>query len=273
MARADAGWSAPPARLALHAHQVHVWRAALDRPPEETRALARLLAAEERERAASFRFARDRDRYVVGRATLRLILARYTGCDPAGLVFRLGPHGKPALERTAGAEGTEAPHFNVAHADGLALYAVARGRRVGVDLERMRPIADAEQIAARFFAPRECAALAAMAPDARLRPFFACWTRKEAYVKATGDGLSRPLDGFAVTLAPGEPAALLDVADDPAEVERWRLAALAPARGYIGALAVEGSGWRLARWRLAGGLDALAETGAADTSVRLSHEC
>jgi 4'-phosphopantetheinyl transferase len=248
--RPELAWSPPPANLALAPREVHVWCATLDRPADETRALARLLSLDERERAERFHFERDRDRFVVGRAILRLILSGYTHASPQGLVFRQGPQGKPALAGEPGAVAVAgALHFNVSHSQGVALYAVACGRHVGVDVEQIRPVDDAEQIAARFFSSAECAALAMLPPDARRQAFFACWTRKEAYVKATGDGLSRPLERFAVSLAPGEAAALLHVEGDPDEARRWRLEALVPTREYVGALAAEGHSWRLACWR------------------------
>jgi 4'-phosphopantetheinyl transferase len=254
MKKADLAWGEPPADLALAPGEVHVWCAALDRPAGEVRALARLLSTDERDRAERFHFERDRARFVAGRATLRLILAGYTHAGPEGLVLRQGRQGKPALVGEPGALAEAgALHFNVSHSEGVALYAFALGRQVGVDVEHVRPVDDAEQIAARFFSPAECAALAMLPPDARLQAFFTCWTRKEAYVKAIGEGLSRPLEGFAVSLAPGEAAALLHVEGDPDEARRWRLEALAPAQDYVGALAAEGHGWRLACWRFTDG--------------------
>src|SRR5262249_38196538 len=144
--------------------------------------------------------------------------------------------GKPAL---AG-QGRAGLRFNVAHSEGWALIAVTRGREVGVDLERLRAEVATPEIAARFFSPRECEALQALPGPLRAEAFFRCWTRKEAYLKATGAGLSVALDRFAVTLDPGAPAALVEHRDDPDEVKRWSLRELPAPPGFAAALAVEG---------------------------------
>jgi 4'-phosphopantetheinyl transferase len=136
----------------------------------------------------------------------------------------------------------------LAHAQGLALYAVAIDREVGIDLERSRPIPDAEEIAERFFSNREKTALLSVPSGQRHEAFLNCWTRKEAYIKAVGDGLACPLDRFEVSLKPGEPARLLSVEGDPREALRWCLRELTPAPDYNAAIAVEGHGWHLACW-------------------------
>src|SRR5262249_29846251 len=153
-----------------------------------------------------FHFVRDQERFVACRGTVRTILAQYLARDPRRLAFIYGANGKPALT------GNEAPcrlHFNVAHSDGLALLAVGRGREIGVVLERIRPEVATEAIARHYFSARDIEALRALPPRLRVKAFFHAWTRKEAYLKATGAGLSLPLDCFDVTLRPGEPAALL----------------------------------------------------------------
>ncbi len=249
-------WPSPPpptAELALPRDEAQVWCAALDGAAERRALLWPLLSADEQERARRFRFDRDRDRFTVARGLLRHLLGRYLGVDPARLRFAYNAHGKPALEDPQpDAPGKECPQFNVSHSAGLALYACAREAAVGVDLERRRPLSDMAQVAARFFSSREQALLRALPPERRLDAFYACWTRKEAYVKARGEGLSLPLDRFSVSLAPGEPARLLHVEDDPRgeQVARWSLHDLAPAAGYAAALAVEGHGRRLVcrRW-------------------------
>jgi 4'-phosphopantetheinyl transferase len=163
--------------------------------------------------------------------------------------MRYGPHGKPHL---AG-EFDGALQFNLAHSHELALFAFARGPELGIDLEWLQPLQDLEQIAARFFSPRENAVLRTLPKSQWVQAFFNCWTRKEAYLKATGDGLARPLEHFDVSLAPGKPARLLYVEGDARESERWFLRALTPAPGYAAALAVEeGQHCRLVRWRWLG---------------------
>jgi 4'-phosphopantetheinyl transferase len=238
-------WPSPPAHLMLSKNDVHVWRAALDRPAEDVRRLARTLSADERTRVGQFRFERDRRRFVVGRGVLRAILGRYLGIEPGLVQFGYHPEGKPYLPQDWGAGGLR---FNLAHSHGLGLYALARDREVGIDLERCSPKIDCEPIAGQFFSPREVRALQALPARERIKAFYACWTRKEAYLKARGEGLSLPLDGFDVSLAPGEPAALLDVGGDALETSRWSLRELIVDPGYAAALAVEGQGGQLACW-------------------------
>jgi 4'-phosphopantetheinyl transferase len=232
--------------LDLAGDEIHVWRAELDQPETTVLRVARTLSPDEQARAKRFCLDRVRTRFVVGRGLLRTILGRYLDRAPDRLRFTYGPRGKPAL---APEEATDL-RFNLSHSGGLALFAVARGREVGVDVERLRPMPRAERIAERFFSVPERTALKAVPAERRVEAFFTCWTRKEAYIKALGDGLAHPLDQFAVSLAPGEPPRLSAVGDaNGREVEHWRLAALPPAPGYVAALAGRGQGWRLAtRW-------------------------
>lgn len=239
-------WEPGPGQPRATRDEVHVWRAVLTRPDSEVKALRALLSADELERANAFRFSRDRDSYVVARGVLRTILGRYVGRPPARLRFRYNDYGKPDL-RDAGA--ARPPRFNVTHAGGIALYAVACGREVGVDIERVRGDVDCEEIANRFFSRREVEALRALPPDLRTEGFFNCWTRKEAFVKALSEGLSFPLDQFDVSLAPGEPAVLLGVRGDGRVASDWSLRELSPGFDCVAALAVEGVGWRLSCWQ------------------------
>jgi 4'-phosphopantetheinyl transferase len=234
---------------------VDVWRIDLAATPAGRAALAATLAGDERARAARFHFDRDRDRWVVARGALRAILARYAGTAPAALALAVGDHGKPRL-----AEPVADLRFNLSHSGDLALCAVAVGREVGIDVEAVRADRAGDDIARRFFAPAEVAALAALSPALRVEAFFACWTRKEAYVKARGAGLALGLDRFEVSLAPGAAAALLATHDEPAERARWQLTALDPGPGYAGALAVEGRVAALRRWQWPG---VTARVGAA----------
>ncbi|HEV3468492.1 MAG TPA: 4'-phosphopantetheinyl transferase superfamily protein [Pyrinomonadaceae bacterium] len=246
---ADDSWLLPPADVSPRPGEVHVWRAFLDQKLPHLPRLFGLLSADERERAGRFRSETDRQRFVVRRAALRIILGRCQGFEPRRLRFEYGPHGKPSLAEEFGGD---ALGFSVSHSRGAAVYAVARGRRVGVDVERVRPLPDAGQVARRFFSPGEAAALGAVAPDERLEAFYNCWTRKEAFVKACGEGLSRPLDTFDVTLAPREAARLLSVEGDARNAAPWSMRSLTPAPGYRAALVVEGHDWRLACWRWTG---------------------
>ena len=208
--------------------------------------MAKCLIEAERIRSESFHFERDRRHFIVARAVLRTILGRYLQIEPKRVQFSYGPHGKPELAERAG-DGEL--RFNIAHSHELALYAFTRGREIGVDLEYLRNLPDAEQIAANFFSARENATLQALSTSQRQQAFFNCWTRKEAYIKAIGKGLSQPLDQFEVSLAPKAPASLLNVAGAPEEASRWSLKALTPAPGYAAALAVEGHRWRPTFWQ------------------------
>jgi len=242
-------WLAAPETLSIDEGVVHVWRAPLD-PPEMTVArLAETLSEDERQRANRFVFERDRRRFTVARGVLRSLLARYLGSSPDRLRFSYGPFGKPGL---AEGSGTGPLCFNASHSGDLALYAVTVGREVGVDVERIRSNFALEQVAERFFSPREVAALRDLAPENRPLGFFNCWTRKEAYIKARGAGLSLPLDRFDVSLAPGEPAALLTTLDDPGEASRWSLRALSLESGTVAALAVTAPLGELRCWQWTG---------------------
>ena len=235
-------WGRPQGRPVL-GNEVHVWRVALDRAPSDVAPFWEVLAPDERRRAERFHFERDGARFAVARAALRMVLGRYLGVDPVEVAFDYGRRGKPRLV------GASPPvRFNVSHSDGLALLAFARGRELGVDVERARDLADLEEIAERFFSTREASTLGALPPAERRAAFFRCWTRKEAWIKATGEGLAQPLDAFEVSLTAGEAPRLERVVGQPGEAERWWFADLAPARGYAGALAVRGRPSGLARW-------------------------
>lgn len=222
-------------------HAVHVWRERLDCPEDERDRFQAWLSPDEKERAARFRFARDRDAYIVARGRLRQILSGYLDRMPTGIRFTYSPAGKPGLE--PGPETADI-QFNLAHSRRRAVYAVTRNRRVGVDLE-YRDARAALAIADGFFAPAEKAGYDRLPPEVHETAFFLWWTRKEAFLKALGSGLSIPLDQFEVSLAPGEPAALHGTGWDSAEAERWRLVDLEVERDYAGALAVEGRDWEL----------------------------
>jgi 4'-phosphopantetheinyl transferase len=239
------GWCAPVRSLALGAADVHVWRAALADETADMQQLGELLSADEKERAERFRFQLDRERFLMARGILRIILSRYLNQKPQALRFTYNRFGKPALESA----GADALHFNLSHSDGLALYAVTRRRELGIDVERIRSERAHKQIAERFFSPHEVAALRGLPRSVQAQAFFNCWTRKEAYIKATGRGLGSALHRFSVSLAPDEPAALLQTPNDEGEASRWSLCALNAGTGYATALAVEGHDWRLSCWQ------------------------
>jgi 4'-phosphopantetheinyl transferase len=227
--------AARPSELA--AAEVHVWRIPLECDDAALDRLQAMLADDERRRAERFYFEKDRRHFIACRGALRSLLAGYLARHPAELRFTYTTYGKPLLAEHFGEAGLR---FNLSHSHGLALLAVTRGREIGVDLERIREDLDGEQLAERFFSPREVAVLRSLAPELRREAFFHCWTRKEAYIKANGKGLSLPLDQFDVTLRPGEAAALLATYYDPSEAPRWSMRGLTPGEGFVGALAVEG---------------------------------
>jgi 4'-phosphopantetheinyl transferase len=222
----------PPA---LRPETIHVWRIALDLPPDALARFRESLSADEQARADRFRFETHRDHFVAGRGALRAILSRYVGIAPDQLAFTYGPQGKPALSNAG--DGLE---FNLTHSHGLALLALGPGGRIGIDLEQLRPMDDAERIAERFFSARERDALRAIPAEGKVEAFLRCWTRKEAFIKAIGEGFSMPLDRFDVSLDPGAGARLLSVADRPDEAARWTLIELDLAPGFLAAVAIQG---------------------------------
>jgi len=221
----------------LAAEAVHVWRVRLD-PPGEPRDAWDLLSDAERRRAARFVQEHHRRRFVSAHAALRRILAGYTARPPRELEFTTGPQGKPALV-APGRTPRRRLEFNLSHSADLALVAVAWERPVGVDLERWEREMDHLELAERFFSPAERASLRALAAhrDELVNGFFAAWSRKEAYLKARGEGVMRGLHHFDVSLAPGEPARVLADRLDAA-IDGWRMRAIVPDRGFSGAIVV-----------------------------------
>ena len=215
--------------------QLHLWRVPLDPPPAVVDREARLLAPDEAERAARFRFDRHRRRYIVGRAFLRRVLGAYVGREPERIEFTYGDKGKPGLAEPP----AEPLHFNLSNSSELALVGLTRVAPLGVDLERTRDLSDLEAIAERFFSKSESEVLLALPREQQGEGFFNCWTRKEAYLKAIGDGLTAPLDAFDVTLRPGEEARMTALEGSRDRARRWRLLHLDPGTGYTGAVAIE----------------------------------
>ena len=239
-------WPAAPAVLELPGLDVHVWRANLDLEKWRLEQLHKVLSADEQAKAARFHFEKDRNHYTAARGILRTLLGRYLALEPAEIRLSYNAHGKPEL--TSALKDSDF-RFNVTHSHGLALFGFNLGRDIGIDLEFIRPDFATDEIAARFFAPAEVAVLSSLAKQDRARAFFNCWTRKEAFVKARGIGLSLGLDQFVVSLAPGEPPALLHAKNDLQAGNRWTLRELEAGEEFAAALAVEGKGWGLRCWR------------------------
>jgi len=242
-------WSIPPSELELASDEVHVWRASLQAPLTLVQHLKTLLSLEESTKANRFYFDRDRNHYIVARGLLRTLLGRYLDVAPEQLCFAYNKYGKPELTFPRLAAPLQ---FNVSHSHELALLAFSYRRELGVDVEYMRTNIEYEDLARHSFSPNEQAVLLALPAEIKQQAFFNCWTRKEAYIKARGMGLSLNLDLFDVSLVPGEPIALLGSREDQREVTRWRFYELAPGPGYAGALAVEGQEWSLRCWQWPG---------------------
>ena len=215
-------------------YEIVVFR--LDVGPEAIRASAALLSDAERQRASRFAFDRDRRRFIVARAGLRRLLSARLGVRPESVELTYGAHGKPTVSRRFADADLR---FNLSHSEDVAVYAFAPGREIGVDVEAVRVIPDADDIAACFFSRRENEAYFAL--DRRDRPlgFFNCWTRKEAFIKAIGDGLYHPLDCFDVSLAPAEPAKILRVEGKSGDHCGWCLDSFSPAPGFVAAVVTE----------------------------------
>jgi 4'-phosphopantetheinyl transferase len=210
---------------------VHVWPVSIQAPDSIVEQFQRLLAPDEADRAAKFRFHQLRTAYILGRGALRILLGRYLNSPPQDLTFRYGSKGKPTLDAPGPLQ------FNASHSGDLALFAFTMDCEIGVDVEAIRPMPDIENIARRFFCAEETVELMSLPAGQREHAFFLCWTRKEAYIKATGEGLSTPLDAFRVTLRPSEPAGMIQLAGDPIAARRWTLHDLPPAPGYAAAVA------------------------------------
>ncbi|MFN0165443.1 MAG: 4'-phosphopantetheinyl transferase family protein [Bryobacteraceae bacterium] len=230
--------SETPARVGL-GEEVFIWRAELDRTGSELESLTALLSASERERADRFHFERDRRRFLAARGMLRKLLSGYTGVSPQELEFTYGPQGKPSLASDGAGSGVE---FNVSHSNGVALFAFTCGATVGVDIEFIRSDIDCTELATSVFSPWERAELERLPATLRNEAFFACWTRKEAYIKALGGGLSVPLHRFDVSLTPGGPARLLRDRGDPNATQRWVMDDIDAGPGYRAALVVKRPG-------------------------------
>lgn len=239
-------WETPPPALHLLQEEVHVWRVSLAQSDASLAARFACLSSEEQQRARRFHFERDQRRYIISQSSLRQLIGWYVQLAPREVQFQHGQRGKPIL-----LPEQHVPYrltFNLSHSHEMAVYAFARNREIGVDIEHIRPVPDRDQIVKRFFAPAEQTSFFELPETLRTAAFFQCWTCKEAFIKALGDGLYYPLDQFVVAFAPGETARLLSVADHPEALTQWSLRAFAPAPDYTAAIVAEGQGWSLHCW-------------------------
>lgn len=241
-------WPTGPGRPRASSDAVHVWAARRDVGADALALAEQVLRPDERRRADRFVRDRDRRRWIVSRGLLRILLGRYLEADPHDLEFRYGPQGKPSLARIDEKEGDL--RFNVSHSGALALYAVASGAEVGVDVEANRPLPELEGVARRFFSPAEVRALRRVSPEGRRDAFYRGWTRKEAFLKANGDGITGGTRSFDVTLEPGLPARIHRVAGRLHGAGEWSLFHLEPAAEWVGAVAVPRPEVEVRRWLL-----------------------
>lgn len=229
-------WSAPPTELILHPSEVHLWQIGLNQPPV---GLWELLSLDEQERAQRFHFERHRQAFVVARGALRTILSRYVGVPASTLSFAYGRQGKPRLAMAGSLQ------FNLSHSGEIALLGVTHLQTVGIDVEQIRELPDMLGVAEHFFARAEYEQLLQLPTNRHPQAFFECWTRKEAYLKAIGEGLTRPLDQFRVSFGDGQPPRLLSVVGYPDEAGQWSLKSVVPALNYIAAVIVPAQNWSL----------------------------
>ncbi len=240
-------WKPAPENFKLEAHEIHIWRANLEISPEQVNYLQTLLSEAEFNRAARFKFPQLQQRFIAAKGTLRILLSKYLGCSPKTVVFSYGSHGKPEL--VSKIFRSEPLYFNQSDTNLFALYAFTKINPVGVDIEWIRNDIEALSLAERFFAPNETIALQSQPPEQQITAFFRIWTRKEAFIKAIGEGLSFPLHDFEVNLDKNF-AKLKSIHADTLKATKWTLEDLQPSEDYIGAVAVEGRVDKIELYRL-----------------------
>ncbi len=234
-----AGFNIPKIFPDLSAGEAHIWQVGLEQSDETVEFFGQLLSEGEQERAQRFHFEKDQRKYTIARGVLRMLIGKYQNVSPELLQISTGKYGKPAVT-----EAFNQPEifFNISHSDNLAVFAFTRETEIGVDVEHARQLKEMKRIARRFFSKHEYTVLNSLPKDEQIAGFFNAWTRKEAFIKALGEGLSHPLDSFAVTLKPGTDAGLLWVTGAPAEAAQWSLVSWQPAEDYVAALATRRPG-------------------------------
>lgn len=233
-----------PSSPAIHlaGDEIHLWNASLVQPAAVIAHFATLLSADEKTRAGRFYFEKDRARYIVGRGLLRKILGAYLGLDPAWIEFSYGSYGKPALKV---GDLNHTLEFNLAHSADRVLYAFCWNRALGVDLEHIRPMENQDDFAAQIFAPSESTLITSLDGEQKQRTFFTIWTCKEAFFKASGDGLTKPIADAEIVVDVGGTASLLSIAGDPQQASGWCLETFQPATDYQAALAFRGEACKI----------------------------
>jgi 4'-phosphopantetheinyl transferase len=220
----------------LAGNEIHVWAITLAVTTDILKNFAAILSPAESERAKKFKFDKHRNRFIAGRGAMRVILGKYLDATPADIRFVCLANGKPDL--VEGFEGAGL-HFNLSHTEDLALLAVTRVGRIGVDVECVRPIKNVDELVARFFSPRENEIFQKVPDKDKPAAFFNLWTRKEALLKATGEGITKSLSLVEVSFLPGEAARLLSISGNAESAGRWWMRELSPAEGFTGAIALD----------------------------------
>ena len=225
-------WQISDGDLALSKDKVHVWRANLNLSADEIDSFAAILSKDERLRADRFRFPQHRRRFIAARGILRKILASYLNLPSKSLQFAYGDRGKPKLLDCT-------LQFNISHSQELALYGVTCERKIGIDLEYLKTTTDFKKIARRFFAPRETEYIECLSEKKQKQAFFQLWTAKEAYLKATGEGLTGSLDKIEIFITPELSAKLLAIEGNTFAATKWSIISFIPATNYVATLAID----------------------------------
>jgi 4'-phosphopantetheinyl transferase len=227
-------WLNPPDNLILSDEEAHIWRADLKANECFQSSFLKLLSPDEKNRAQKFRFAKDNRNFIIARGILRSLIGKYLEINPAEISFQYSEFGKPGIA------DNNTLQFNISHSQNMALFAFTTKFNVGVDVEFVNPDIEVKDIAAKFFSTNEIMNLLALPEKQQALGFFNCWTRKEAFIKAVGEGLSFPLDKFEVSLEPNKPAKLLATDWQPDAVSKWSIYSMSPGENFVGSLAIEG---------------------------------
>jgi 4'-phosphopantetheinyl transferase len=246
---ADYLWNPPPPKLTLSSNEIHIWCANLDLSIEQIEMFSLTLSADEKIRAQRFHFERHKKFFIAARGILRAILSRYLDIEPHQVRFNYGTRGKPEIAEIYGFKNLE---FNLSHSEEIALYAITNASKIGIDIEKIRPITDAEQIAKRFFSAKEYTWLSELSPSEKPAAFFSLWTCKEAYLKAIGEGLAFGLDRFEISISPNESPKIISIQGNYQAGIPWVLQQLNPVFGYVGSVAVKADNPCFNYWQWSG---------------------
>jgi 4'-phosphopantetheinyl transferase len=229
-------WLPSPDKLSIASEEVHIWQADLNLPWPKIEQLQQTLSPDEQKRADRYQFDRDRQHFIASRGILRQILSNYVNSHPSKLEFTYSQKGKPSLVTNNYPGEQEKLEFNLSHSHGRALYAIACHRNIGIDLEYIRPV-EVQNLAKRFFCPAEYHALIQLPKPQQETAFFHTWTCKEAYLKATGEGIVG-LEQVEVSIHCDRPAKIIKIAGNSQAASSWQLEKIAVNSGYMAALAM-----------------------------------